>query len=79
MKARKKEDGKKKFTVFQMIFRKKFQRLKQLPAQPYKSITGLVQTRFSMMVSFSKSIGMMIAWSAKEVSGIRAETLQVIT
>ena len=28
MKARKKEDGKKKFTVFQMIFRKKFQRLK---------------------------------------------------
>ena len=28
MKARKKEDDKKKFTVFQMIFRKKFQRLK---------------------------------------------------
>ena len=45
----------------------------------YRYITGLVHTRFSMMVSFSKSIGMMIAWSAKEVSGIRAETLQVIT
>lgn len=58
---------------------KNFKDWKQLPAQPYRCITGLVQTRFSMMVSFSKSIGMMIACSAKEVRRIRSDTLQVMT
>ena len=38
-----------------------------------------VHTRFSIMVSFSKSIGIIIACSAKEASGIRSDTLQVIT
>ena len=45
----------------------------------YRYITGLVHTRFSIMVSFSKSIGIIIACSAKEASGIRSETLQVMT
>ena len=52
---------------------------KQSSVLSYRYITGLVHTRFSMMVSFSKSIGIIIACSAKEASGIRSDTSQVIT